>query len=216
MPLSEGFLPVLGEWILDYTMNGRVAPPQGNSHPSHAPHDIFPCAGDDQWIAIDVATDEEFTALCDVLGAAELASDERLATQGSRWQHRDVLDASLAELTRPRDKTELFHALQSAGVIAGPLMTELDALASPQLEARDWFEEITREDLGTHRYPGLLFKMRNTPNHVRRPPPKLGEHNEEVYLDMLGYSREEYDALVAKGLVGTTYDPAVLPQRTEF
>lgn len=216
MPLAEGFMPVLGEWILDYTMNGRVPGPQGNTHPSHAPHNIYPCAGDDQWITIDVASDDEFAALCETLGAPHLASDDRFATARERWEHRKPLDEALAKYTRPRDKTELFHALQAAGVVAGPLMNELDALASPQLEARDWFEEITREDLGTHRYPGMLFKLENTPNHVRRPPPKLGEHNEEIYLDLLGYSREQYDALVASGQVGTTYGPGVLPQRTEF
>ena len=145
-----------------------------------------------------------------------MPSDERFAAAPGRREHRKPLDDALAKYTRARDKTELFHALQAAGVVAGPLMNELEALASPQLEARDWFEEITREDLGTHRYPGMLFKLENTPNHVRRPPPKLGEHNEEIYLDLLGYSREQYDALVASGQVGTTYGPGVLPQRTEF
>ena len=66
--------------------------------------------------------------------------------------------------------------------------------------------------VGTHRYPGYLFTLRNTPDEVRLPPPRLGEHNEEVYLDILGYARDEYDALVEKGLVGTTYAPEALPQ----
>ena len=66
--------------------------------------------------------------------------------------------------------------------------------------------------VGTHRYPGYLFEMRSTPDDVRLPPPPLGEHNQEVYLEILGYSRDEYDALVETGPVGTTYPPEALPQ----
>ena len=204
MPLAEAFLPVLGEWILEYTYNGRVAPSQGNSHPTHAPHGIYPASGDDNWIAIDVETDEEFVALNAELQGT-LHEDDRFATSAARMEHRRALDAALAGLTASRDKFELFHALQARGVIAGPVMDELDALASDQLAARGWFEEVTQAGVGTHRHPGILFKMTGTPNHIHRPPPALGEHNEEIYLDLLGYSREQYDALIEKGLVGDTY-----------
>ena len=212
MPLAESFLPNIGEFILDYTMNGRVVPPQGNTHPHHAPHNVYATEGEDQWIAIDVATDEEFAALCGVLGAPALASDARFAGTAARLAHRDELDAELAKLIAPYDKEQLFRELQAAGVTAAPLHDELEALADEQLAAREWFREIHMPTVGTHRYPGYLFKMRNTPDEVRLPPPLLGEHNEEVYLDILGYSRERYEALVEQGLVGTTYSPEVLPQ----
>ncbi len=210
MPLAEAFLPILGEWILDYTLNGRVAASQGNRHGSHSPHGAYPAAGDDQWIAIDVATDEEFTALTRVLEAPALTDDDRFSSSESRHEHRHELDAALGEYTKSWDKFELFHALQAARVIAGPVMSELDALASPQLEARQWFKELTQQGVGTHKHPGILFKMEDTPNELRTPPPLLGEHNEEVYLDLLGYSRAEYEALIAQGLVGTTYPPELL------
>ena len=95
---------------------------------------------------------------------------------------------------------------------SAPLHNEMEALADEQLAARGWFREIEMPTVGTHRYPGYLFRMERTPDDVQLPPPLLGEHNEEVYLDLLGYSREQYDALVAKGLVGTSYPPEVLPQ----
>ena len=182
MPLAEAFLPALGEYILDYTMNGRVTGQLGNSHASHAPHGVYPTAGDDRWIAIDVASDEEFAALCDVLVAPELASDARFAEAPTRWANADDLDG---------------------------------ALASEQLAARDWFEEIDYPGVGKHRYPGLLFRMQNTPNAVRTPPPKLGEHSREIYLDLLGYSEEEYADLEARGFVGEGYAPGVIPQRPD-
>jgi crotonobetainyl-CoA:carnitine CoA-transferase CaiB-like acyl-CoA transferase len=212
MPLAESFLPVLGEWILDYTMNGRVAPPQGNTHRSHAPHGVYPTTGEDQWIALDVATDSEFRALCDVLGAAYLVADERFGTAAGRHTHAAALDSALSGLTHEWHKDELFHRLQSAGVCAGAVHDELDLLASPQLAARGFFEEIEMRGVGTHRYPGIMTKWTETPNAIRRPPPHLGEHNEEIYLDLLGYSREEYDALVEKGLVGYGHPPSVVPR----
>ncbi len=212
MALAEAFLPVLGEFILDYTMNGRIAPPQGNTHRSHAPHNVYPCAGEDQWIAIDVASDEEFAALCETLGAPALAGDERFAAGPDRLREREALDAEISGLTRSRDKEQLFRELQTAGVTAAPTHDELEALADEHLAARGIFQELTQEGVGTHRHPGMIFRMERTPNEIRRPPPKLGEHNEYVYLELLGYSLERYDDLVERGLVGTRYPKEILPQ----
>ncbi|MCK9486858.1 MAG: CoA transferase [Dehalococcoidia bacterium] len=212
MPLAESFLPILGEWILDYTMNGRVAQPQGNLHRSHAPHGVYPTQGHDQWIALDVASDDEFRALCDVLGAPHLLEDARFASAPARHANRDALDEALAPCTRPQDKDDLFYRLQAAGVCAAAVHDELDLLASPQLAERGFFEEIDMPGVGRHTYPGIMTKWANTPNHIRRPPPLLGEHNEEIYLDLLGYSREEYDDLVARGLVGFGHPESVVPR----
>ena len=197
MPLAEAFIPVLAEFVLDHTMNGRTTAPQGNRHPHHAPHNVCATQGEDQWIAIDIADDVEFAALCAVLGAPRLASDPRFAGPAERLQHRDAMDAELARLIAPRDKEQLFQALQSAGVTAAPLHDELEALADEQLAAREWFREIRMPAAGTHRYPGYLFKLRNTPDEVRLPPPLLGE----------------YQQLLDRNLIGTAYAPGVLPAR---
>ena len=189
MALSEAFLPALGEFILDYTMNGRVTEPQGNTHRSHAPHNVYGCAGEDNWIAIDVGSDGEFVALCEALGAPALAAEERFAAAPERWRNRDALDEQIAALTSGREKEELFHALQAAGVVAAPTHDELEALEDEQLAARGFFEQVTQEGVGTHTHPGMIFKLANTPNHIRRPPPRLGEHSEYVYLELLGYTR---------------------------
>jgi len=210
LPLTEGFIPTFGEFIFDYTMNDRDTPAQANRHRWHAPHNVYPTQGDDQWIAIDVATDAEFEALCAVLGPADLGSDARYSGASARLANRDDLDAELRPLIAVREKTELFHALQRAGVAAAPLQTPLDALADPHLEERGFFEEIDVPGVGTHRYPGITINMAGTPNAVRTPPPKLGEHNEAIYLDLLGYSREQFEALAAKGVVGTRYPDALL------
>lgn len=121
MPLTEGFLPVLGEFIMDYTINGHNTPTQGNRHRWHAPHNVCPCRGGDNWIAIDVGTDEEFAALCRVLEAQDMVQDPRFVSAQARRTHVETLDDALSTLTRERDKEQLFHALQAAGVCAAPV-----------------------------------------------------------------------------------------------
>ena len=212
MALAESFLPILGQFLLDYAMNGRVTTALGNTHPWHAPHDVYPTQSEDQWIAIDVATDVEFGALCRVLGADALANDVRFASPAQRLEHRQALDEALSELTRPREKEELFHALQAEGVCAAPTHDGLEAQADAQLNARGFFEEVTQPGLGTHRYPGMLFKLANTPNAIRLPPPNIGEHNDWAYLELLGYSRAELEEMIAKGQVGTRYAAELLPR----
>jgi crotonobetainyl-CoA:carnitine CoA-transferase CaiB-like acyl-CoA transferase len=209
LPLTEGFIPTLGEFIFDYTMNGHDPPPQGNRHRWNAPHNVYRCSGDDEWIAIDVATDAEFAALCEVL-ASDLASDPRFGTAEARHAQLDELDRAVSALTAGRDKEQLFHALQAAGVCAAPVHDALEALADAQLNARGFFEELETPTAGRHRYPGLMFRMAQTPNAIRTPPVRLGEHNEQIYLDLLGYERDEYEALEAAGLVGTRYPESLL------
>ncbi len=211
LPLAEAYIPLLGDFILDYVMNGNDVTAQGNTHRWHAPHGVYPTRGEDQWIAIDVATDGQFAALCRVLGSPGLAADPRYTSAAGRRKHRVKLEASIGALTATRDKEALFHELQGAGVCAAPVRDSLEILEDPQLNARDWFREIHMPAVGTHRYPGYLFKLRNTSDEVRLPPPRLGEHNEELYLDLLGYSREEYESFIERGTVGTRYPDEILP-----
>ncbi len=210
LPLTEGFLPVLGEYIMDATMNGRDTPPQGNAHRHHAPHDVYPCRGADDWIAIDVATDAEFAALCEALGVATAATDSRFATAPARRANVAALDALIAAACRPRDKEALFHELQAAGVCAAPTRNAVEALADPHLNARGFFETLPTADAGKpFRYPGLTLRMQRTPNALRTPPVRLGEHNGEIYRDLLGYSTEELAELEARSLVGTRFPKSI-------
>ncbi|MXY51718.1 MAG: CoA transferase [Gammaproteobacteria bacterium] len=209
-PLTEGFLPVLGEFIMDATMNGRDTPPQGNAHRHHAPHNVYPCRGDDNWIAIDVETDAEFAVLCDVVGLPELATDERFASTAVRRQRVATLDALLGAACSSRDKEVLFHELQRAGVCAAPTRNAVEALSDEHLQDRGFFEALPTADEGKpFRYPGLTFRMRHTPNALRSPPARLGEHNREIYCDLLGYSEAELAQLEARGLAATKFPPSI-------
>ena len=206
LPLTEGFLPLLGEFVMDATMNGRDATGLGNAHRWHAPHNVYRCAGDDDWIAIDVGGDQEFAALCGVLGLHDLAGDDRFATAVGRRDNLAALDERIAAATAERDHEQLFHALQAAGVCAAPTHNAVQALADAQLNARGFFEELpTGDGRQKYRYPGLMFRMARTPNRLRTPPVRLGEHDREIYRDLLGYGEAEFQALQQRGLVGTRF-----------
>ncbi|MGH2598268.1 MAG: CaiB/BaiF CoA transferase family protein [Dehalococcoidia bacterium] len=208
---AENFMGYLGEFVLDTSMNGRTWPPQGNQHPSHAPHNVYPCRprgpGEDEesWITIDVGTDTEWRALCRVLGDPEWRRDPRFRDTLSRWEHRDELDSRLAAWTAGQDAFDLWRRLTEAGVTAGPVQSERDTLNCPQLNARGFIEELDHPEFGPYRYPGLNFRMEQTPNHLRRHPVRLGEDNEYVYREILGLSDEEYDDLTRRGHIGMDY-----------
>ena len=102
------------------------------------------------------------------------------------------------------------YALQKEGVAAGPVEHPDDAYNDPQMKARGFFETVTQAECGTHRYPGLAFRMSNAPNHFRLPPVRLGEHNEYVYKEILGVSDEEYARLIKEGHIGMDLVPDIV------
>ena len=107
---------------MDYFMNNRVAGPQGNRHPHMAPHNLYPCRGDDAWVSIAVESDEEWEALRRALGDPKWASDQRFDDAHSRWAHQEQLDHFLAHWTQERTPQEATEHLQQAGVAALPCL----------------------------------------------------------------------------------------------
>jgi len=200
---AETLIPYLADPIMDYTMNHRVQNALGNRHPTMAPHGCYRCRGEDRWVAIAVNSQEEWQALCGIMEQPDLEKDERFADSSSRLRHQDALDKIIEEWTSQFDHTEVMHRLQAAGVAAGAVLDDRDAYNDPHLQAREFFQDLTHPDVGTHSYPGLMWKASKTPNRIRTPPVRLGEHNEYVYKEILGISDEEYEQLVQEKHIGT-------------
>ena len=99
------------------------------------------------------------------------------------------------------------YLLQREGLAAGPVEHPDDAYTDPQMTDRGFFEELTHPECGTHRYPGMPWRMSNTPNRIRRPPPRLGEDNEYVYKQVIGVTDEEYADLEREGHIGMDFVP---------
>jgi len=188
--------------VLDVSMNGRVARPQGNKHAWKAPHGCYPTRGEDAWIVIAVGTDREWEGLCRAAGKPEWVTDPRFSTVSARWKHRHELDQEIASWTRTQDRWDLMQRLQTAGVPAGAVATAEDLLANKHLRARGFFVTITHPEAGTHDYLGLPWKMSRTPGAVRRPAPTLGQHTEQVLRDLLGLSEAELARLRRERVIG--------------
>jgi crotonobetainyl-CoA:carnitine CoA-transferase CaiB-like acyl-CoA transferase len=198
----ETVIPHLGEAVMDYTMNRRVQQPQGNRHPSMAPHGVYRCRGEDKWAVISVSSDEEWHGLCRALGNPTWAQDERFSTATGRLDNQDELDKYLEEWTCCHDNYEVMYVLQGQGVPAGPVIDQRDAYHDAQLVSRGFFEVVNHREAGTHRYPGMLWKMSKTPLSIRKPPPCLGEHNDDVFKDILHLTDEEMAPLEEKQIIG--------------
>lgn len=199
MSQAENVTHYLSQAIMDYSMNGRVHASLGNRDSSRAPQGVYPCAGEDSWVAISCGTDAEFRALCEVIGQPELG------TTLARHQDQDELDKIIAGWTADKDHYDVFHRLQKVGVPAGPVLHTGELFEDPHLRARGFWEEVTHPEAGTHLYPGPIIEMSKTPLHIRAPAPLLGQHNEYVYKQHLGYSDADYDRFVQGDMIGDTY-----------
>jgi crotonobetainyl-CoA:carnitine CoA-transferase CaiB-like acyl-CoA transferase len=202
--MAENFMPHLGEVFMDYTINGRVGGRLGNRAPWFV-QGVYPCAGDDEWIAISIGTIEQWHVLCRLMGKPEMIEDRRLGDISGLQTHHDEVDQIIGSWTSDQDPIALFHRLQKEGVIAGAVLHEAHAFNDPQIKERGFFVSVNAPEVGTHLYPGTTYKMSKIPFEVRKPPVRLGEDNDYVYRDVLGLSEEEYDRMKALGHVGMDY-----------
>ena len=205
MSQSENVTHYLSQALMDYSMNGRVQETMGNRDSSRAPQGVYPCAGEDMWVAISCGSDQEFQSLCRAMGRPELADDPRFRDSASRYKNQDELDPEIMVWTLDKGHYEVFHTLQQAGVTAGPILTTPEVFDDPHLLARGFWETINHPEAGTHVFPGPIIEMTKTPLHIWGRQPLLGEHNEYVYKDLLGYSEAEFQKLVSEDYIGDTY-----------
>jgi len=187
----------LSEIVVRYSANGEIAARRGNRDEWTAPHGVYPCRGEDRWIAIATHGDEDWRALVGVLGSPEWARDPRFASVASRLAHEDVLDEALADATRAHERYALMHALQAAGVEAGVVQDFDDLLADPQLAYRGHWVPLTHVHLGTLQFDRSGFRLSGGSGALTRPGPNLGEHNREILRDVLGLDDAEIARLVA-------------------
>ncbi len=205
---TEGVVPYFGELVLDAQMNGRVAGHAENDLGAMAPHNTYPCKGEDRWIAIAIGCDKDWRALVEAMGRPAWASPDesgRFSDQAGRYRRRRELDRLVGEWTRQFEGRWLMERLQSRGIAAGVLNDDRDAFEDRHLNARGFFETLTLPDVGAHRYPGIVWKLARTPNAIRTPPATLGQHNAYVYGGLLGLSEEARARLQREGHIGEAY-----------
>ncbi|MEX1255578.1 MAG: CoA transferase [Dehalococcoidia bacterium] len=199
----EAFLPLVGEFLVEHSMTGQEPPRRGDRHSSMAPHGVYLCQGDDSWVAIAVGADDEFAALCHVLGRPELAQDDRFEDVVSRHRHQDELNEIVSTWTQEHSHRDAAKQLQAAGVAASPVLRLPELPEDPHLTERGFFEEVTHREAGTWLIDRPAWRFDLTPAHTRLPAPCFAEHNDFVLRGLLGLSDEEMVELEREGVVSS-------------
>jgi len=202
----EGLTAFIGDAIVDYSMNNKVQPRRGNRHPSMAPHGYYRCKGDDLWVGITVSCDEEWRRFGKVIGMPSWINDERFSDSSSRWHNQDELDKLVEGWTIEHSHYEVMNTLQQAGIAAGAVLTPVELLTDPHLVEQGIFQTVERDIVGAHPYPipSAPIRLSKSPITIRRPAPFLGEHNDYVFGELLGMSKEEIQRLIDDQIIGTT------------
>lgn len=202
--MVEAAVNCAAEQIVEFTAYGQHLTRQGNRSPEAAPQGLYACQGAERWLALSVATDEQWEALRKVLGDPEWASDPSYATLAGRRAGHDALDAGLAAWAAEREVEAAEAELVAAGVPAVVAWDPRIESQHPQLVARRLYEEMPHPAVGDVTVPGLPFRWSGIDTWVRTPTPLLGEHNREVLQGMLGVTDDELEALAASGVIGDT------------
>lgn len=205
---TDAALTLNGPALLDYTVNGRPLRRNGMPHsnrsmyPPMAPHGIYQCKGDDQWVAISVRNEDDWRATCEVMGHAEWLDDEHFGTMEARLDNQDTLDSLVEEWTSARTPMEIMKALQQRGVSAAAVQHPEDRIENdPNIQEWGVFPEVEHSEIGTVRVEGMPMKLSETPAQIKRGGPILGEHNQQIFEELLHLSGEEVAALVEEGVI---------------
>ena len=191
-PAVQWIAPV----ILDYTANKRVQTRTGNSVPNAAPHNAYPCKGEDSWCVIAVTSETEWANFCKVIGKVELANEPMFATLLDRKRNEAELDRIIEEWTVNLTASEVMDKMQAAGVPAGKVHSLQGVVEDRQLRHRGYFRILHHPEIGDYEALAPSYVLSRTPAELRLPFPCLGEHTEYVCRELLGMPEKEFIELL--------------------
>ena len=195
--MVESVLNAAAEQVVEYSSSGTLLGRDGNRGPSAAPQGVYPCAGDDEWIAVAVASDEQWRSLRALLGNPSWMRNDDFSTAAGRRAAHDAIDRELSSWTREHPAEKMVQMFLDAGIPSAVVIPPRDIAANPQLRHRRLFEVEHHPVTGDHEVPTLPFRFSRVDHWLRSPAPTLGRDNDSV-LEELGYSRRR-DAALARG-----------------
>jgi benzylsuccinate CoA-transferase BbsF subunit len=207
MACTEVGLALNGPSILDSTVNDR--PPRWagarssnrSTSPAMAPHGIYPCSGDDNWVALSCRDDADWSALASVIGT-DWATSDRFERFAGRLADEDELDRLVATWTASRTREEVVRATGATGMPVAPVARPEERIdQDPSTAAWGMWPTVHHREMGDVRVEGLPIHLSRNDWHLRRGAPCLGEHNEEVYQGLLGLTTDELERLHEYGVV---------------
>jgi crotonobetainyl-CoA:carnitine CoA-transferase CaiB-like acyl-CoA transferase len=197
--LHDTGLLMLANVASNHLISGDDAGRYGNGHPNIVPYRTFEAA--DGEIAISVGNDDQFDRLAGLLGHPEWGSDPRFGRNRDRVEHRELVDSMIQDVVQDRTRSEWIELLDEAGIPSGPINTVAEALDSPQTRGRGMVTEIGHPVVGMMKMPGIPSRQEGTPGAIRRHPPMLGEHTDEILGEYLAMPTAEIERLRSAGVV---------------
>lgn len=195
MSLLEAVAPFFAASFLEYTTTGVVPEPVANRSRDLCPHNVYPAAGRDCWLAVAVRDETDFAALCRVTGFAPRPAELAPGGVAARRAREAEIDAAIARWAAPLDHNEAARRLQAAGVPGAPVMANWELFTDNHLNDRGFFVRTRHEEAGTLSYPGFPWRFEKTPASLRLAGPMFAEHNREVFGGLLGLAAAEIRAL---------------------
>jgi benzylsuccinate CoA-transferase BbsF subunit len=195
----EAALHLLDTELLEYLVNGDEPERLGNRSRELVPHGVFRCSGDDRWVAIAVRDDAEWLRLCEAMGRADLAVRSDLRTEPGRRAAEDEIEAAIQQWTVHEDAWSIAQRLQSLGIPASPVEDIAD-LVEHDPGMRDYFVTFAHPE-GTDilvQHEPLIWDGERLP--LTRAP-LFGEHNEEVFKNLLGHSEESMAEFIVERVI---------------
>ncbi len=189
-------------WLINvaqnYLVSGQEPKRYGNAHPNIVPYQAFATA--DGWIAIGIGNDAQFARFCTIIERPDLALDPHFLTNPARVSHRQELIALLSEIFVQRSTAEWLQEFERAGLPHAPVRSISEALDHPQAVARNMVVDVPHPTAGSIKLVAPPVKFSLTAAQIRRPPPLLGEHTEEI-LREIGYRDDQIAALRQEGAI---------------
>ncbi|MFC1895118.1 CaiB/BaiF CoA transferase family protein [Thermodesulfobacteriota bacterium] len=180
---------------------GRLRPLIGTRVPYVGPSDLFPCK--DGWVFIATIMDTLWKRLCRVIGHEELIDDPQLQSDLHRYENREKIDPLIAQWTAERTMNEVMDKMEEARIPCGPYLGLDQVSKDPHVQARRMIEYVDMEVPGLENLPicGMPVKLSRTPGRIERRAPRVGEHNHEIYGELLGFDDQRMDELRSHGVI---------------
>jgi crotonobetainyl-CoA:carnitine CoA-transferase CaiB-like acyl-CoA transferase len=197
--LFDSQLGWLANVASNYLISGKLPKRYGNAHPNIVPYQSFQAS--DGWFAIAVGNDRQFVGLCEVLGKPEVGNDERFTTNSARVQNREELIPLLVSIFKAASVSEWLKKLEEAEIPCGPINNFEQVFSMPNVQEREMLIKMDHPTIGELPLVGSPLKMGDTHVEYRLPPPLMGEHTEDVLMNLLGYSSGQVAGLREQGCI---------------
>lgn len=209
-PMVEGALNAAAEQVIAYTAYGQIMQRAGNRSHLAAPQGLYTCQGHcpeaEQWLALTVASDEQWRALRQILGDPHWAEASALDDLTGRLEKHDLIDDHLRKFLATKSLSEIRDQLLAAGIAAAAVEDPRRSSEHPAMKARGFYETMEHPVAGTHPIPTLPFRYQSIDRWTQSPAPTLGQHNHEILSQLLGLSENEILELKRAAIIGTKPD----------